>query len=93
MKRWQWALLVFDLALVAIILILPQVDLPEFTFHGGSAPVALHSRVHAAPVRAVAAVSATVFYLHESHAARSESGFNLPQGPDHRLSLLCTPLC
>lgn len=93
MKRWQWTLLVFELALFAIILILPQVDLPDFTFHRGSAPVALHSRVHAPPVRAVTLVSASVFYLHKSHATRSESGLNLPQSPDHRLSLLCTLLC
>lgn len=93
MKRWQWALLAFELALFAIILVLPQVDLPDFTFHSGSAPIALHSRACAPPVRAVTVVSAIVFYLHKSYGARSESGFSLPQGLDHRLSLLCTLLC
>jgi len=35
MKRWQWTLLIFELVLIALILVLPQVDLPDFTFHGG----------------------------------------------------------
>jgi hypothetical protein len=52
MKRWRWALLLFELALFAIILILPQVDLPDFTFHGGSAPIVAHCRACAPPVRA-----------------------------------------
>ena len=35
MKRWQIAILIFELALFAAILVLPQVALPDFTFHGG----------------------------------------------------------
>ena len=45
MKRWQLVVLIFELALFATILILPQVALPDFTFHGGTAPVAAHSRI------------------------------------------------
>ena len=39
MKFWRWTLLIFELLLFAIILVLPQVDLPDFTFHSGTAPV------------------------------------------------------
>ena len=35
MKRWLLVLLGFELVLFALILILPQVDLPDFTFGGG----------------------------------------------------------
>ena len=44
MKRWQFSILIFELALFAVILVLPQVALPDFTFHEGTAPVAAHAR-------------------------------------------------
>jgi hypothetical protein len=50
MKRW------FELFLFALILVLPQVDLPDFTFHGGTAPIAARSRVSSAPVLSMVAV-------------------------------------
>ena len=54
MKHWRFSLLIFELALFAIILILPQVDLPDFTFQDGNAPVAAHARVcDSAPVSAM----------------------------------------
>jgi hypothetical protein len=93
MKRWRWALLLFELALFAIILILPQVDLPDFTFHGGLAPIVAHYRACAPPVRAVTVITATAFYLCKSPEVRSESSFNLPQNLDHRFSILCAFLC
>lgn len=45
MPRWKWALLVTELVLFALILILPQVALPDFTFHGGTAPVLVKQRL------------------------------------------------
>ena len=36
MKRWQLVILIFELALFAAILVLPQVALPDFTFHDGN---------------------------------------------------------
>lgn len=94
MKRWQWALLIFELVLFALILVLPQVELPEFTFQGGTAPIAVKSRlsltrVHPAPViqlpmlipgRILEAVTETRLVL---PAARLET----------RLSLLCILIC
>jgi hypothetical protein len=54
MTRWRWALLVFELFLFALILILPQVDLPDFTFHGGTAPVLAKARFSPPPIFAYA---------------------------------------
>lgn len=48
MTRWRWALLIFELLLIALILVLPQVDLPDYTFHGGTAPVAAKARLSSA---------------------------------------------
>lgn len=45
MKGWRYALLIFELFLFALILVLPQVDLPDFTFPGGTAPIAARSRL------------------------------------------------
>lgn len=53
MSRWKWALLIFELVLFAVILILPQVDLPDFTFQGGTAPIVAKTRVSSPPVRVV----------------------------------------
>lgn len=50
MKRWRHALLLFELFLFALILVLPQVDLPDFTFPGGTAPIVAKARLSSAPV-------------------------------------------
>jgi hypothetical protein len=41
--------LVSLLFLIVLILVLPQVDLPDTAFHGGTAPVDVHARVTSAP--------------------------------------------
>jgi hypothetical protein len=53
MKRWKLLVLIFELVLLAAILVLPQVALPAFAFHGGTAPVVAHARV-GDPARATA---------------------------------------
>lgn len=50
MKPWRWALLIFELFLFALILVLPQVDLPDFAFHRDSAPIVAKSKLSSAPV-------------------------------------------
>jgi len=45
MKGWRYGLLIFELFLFALILVLPQVDLPDFTFPGGTAPIAARSKL------------------------------------------------
>jgi hypothetical protein len=42
-------LLMSLLAIIFLILVLPQVDLPDTAFHRGTAPVEVHSRVTAVP--------------------------------------------
>lgn len=54
--------------LILVIVYLPDVDLPDTAFHGGTAPVVIHARATAAP--AVVAVSAVSQCLHQ-HEARA----------------------
>lgn len=37
------------LFLIVVILVLPEVDLPDTAFHGGTAPVDVHAQVTSAP--------------------------------------------
>jgi len=94
MKRWRWLLLIFELTLFAVILILPQVDLPDFTFQAGNAPVAAHARVcRTAPAHAIAALPK----IEASHSAIQPTGEVLntasPSALQSRLSRLCVLLC
>lgn len=50
MKGWRCTLLIFELFLFALILVLPQVDLPDFTFRAGTTPIAAKARLSSAPV-------------------------------------------
>jgi hypothetical protein len=94
LKRWRWVLLMLELALFAIILIHPGVDLPEFTFHSGNAPATVKYRFSApammvwnltvAPILVIPAISDKV-------SERSETGAS--KTVDRRLSLLCTLIC
>ena len=94
MKRWCWALLIFELALFALILILPQVDLPAFAFHGGTAPLIVKARLLSAPWQALALVVAQTWFSLQLLYGRSESLSEIPASDPHsRLSLLCTLLC
>ena len=94
MKRWKWALLVFELALFALILILPQVALPAFTFHGGTAPVFARGRMLSA-LAASQVIAATVAILLPSWiltlSASEISPHPVSSHPS--LSVLCLLLC
>ena len=50
MRSWRRSLLIFEIVLFALILVLPQVDLPDFTFHGGTAPVVAKAKSSSPPV-------------------------------------------
>jgi len=95
MTRWRWALLIFELLLIALILVLPQVDLPDYTFHGGTAPVAAKARLSSASSEARVSmirpyvVTTSIFFEPLSDSR---------QVPVHvassaRLALLCSFLC
>ena len=94
MKRWKLAILIFELVLFAAILVLPQVALPDFTFHNGSAPVSAHARVCDSPTSSAVSVAAHIpppaplGWVH----AESPSG-STPRGVDSSLSKLCVLIC
>ncbi|MBZ5597853.1 MAG: hypothetical protein LAN83_05980 [Acidobacteriia bacterium] len=96
MNRWKWLLLIFELALFALILILPQVDLPDFTFHGGNAPVAARARLSSAPVRSATVVAEVERVSLPSPLVGTQlADCVVPAlaASNSRLSLLCTRLC
>jgi len=94
MKRWAWALLIFELALFALILILPQVDLPDFTFHGGTAPVVMKARLSPSTLRLAVFTVAQLFLAMFFLSRRTELAGETPLSAlQPRLSLLCTLLC
>jgi len=94
MKRWNLAVLIFELVLFAAILVLPQVALPAFAFHNGTAPLAAHSRVcdHAP---AIAVMAPPHIVAPEAAAIVEAEGLNLPVRPSTRSSLseLCVLIC
>lgn len=93
MKRWQFSILIFELTLFAVILVLPQVALPDFTFHEGTAPVAAHARICGqAPAAAIAVApqilpSEPIAHLGEIPDAPA------PLAVHSRLSRLCVLIC
>ena len=94
MKRWQLWLLIFELALFAAILVLPQVALPDFTFHDGTAPVAAHARVcgrvHGSPI----AVAPQILQPHSIAQMTAEvPDVTAPPEVHSRLSRLCVLIC
>ncbi|HMH08377.1 MAG TPA: hypothetical protein VK579_17005 [Terriglobales bacterium] len=94
MKRWQLVVLIFELALFATILILPQVALPDFTFHGGTAPVAAHSRIcHWAQGNAIAVMPQILFLDQTARSTREIAGSFSPPRLGSLLSHLCVLLC
>lgn len=49
MKRWRWVLLIVELLLFALILVLPQVELPDTAFRAGNTPIVVRQQLHSAP--------------------------------------------
>jgi len=93
MQRWRWALLIFELFLFALILILPQVELPETAFQGGTAPVVIKARI-SSPVPATVLLPLGLLLFAqswESHLERTEAPAST--NPHSRLALLCTLIC
>ncbi|HEY1262287.1 MAG TPA: hypothetical protein VGF06_02120 [Terriglobales bacterium] len=92
MSRWKWALLIFELALFAIILVLPQVALPDFAFHRGTGPVAAKANLAitldlvGAPQQMLAPATSVVGQVESTVRA---AVYDL----DSRLSLFCTLIC
>lgn len=94
MRWWRWALLFFELCLFALILVLPQVDLPDFAFHGATAPVVAKSKLSSAPVLSSVAAPVQAQLPQHVHEIRNQPiGPAVRLKPSSLLSLLCTLLC
>jgi hypothetical protein len=93
MKPWRWILLVFELFLFVLILVLPQVDLPDFAFQRGSAPVVAKSKLSSSPV--VVIVTAPVQPLSPQDIVQNQhiGPVGARPGTHSLLSLFCTLLC
>ena len=95
MKHWKWALLITELILFALILVLPQVELPEFPVQGRTAPVAAKLRVSSVPILSAALLGVIKPAL---PAFAEHSGLDLGRAPvpsnrNSRLSLFCVLIC
>jgi hypothetical protein len=95
MTRWRWAFLIFELFLIALILVLPQVDLPDFTFHSGTAPVAAKARLSSASTGAGVTITPARVSLPSHLLEIQVDAGTLPasSGAKILLALLCTFLC
>ncbi|MGH9501912.1 MAG: hypothetical protein ACRD20_03585 [Terriglobales bacterium] len=94
MKRWQFSVLIFELVLFAAILVLPQVALPAFTCHGGTAPAAAHARVHDLATGTPIAVAPGILPSRGVALVRGEmSDVLAPPAGHSRLSRLCVLIC
>jgi hypothetical protein len=93
MKRWYWAILILELSLFAMILILPQVALPSFTFHSGTAPVVMKTRVSTSPGQQFALLLMLWLALLMLARRGETKGETAIPGLKPQLSELCTLIC
>lgn len=94
MGRWQWVLLISELFLFALILVLPQVDLPDTTFRDGTAPVVAHAQLNAPPPAAVTRIALAVRSLGDAGSLVTGTlpPVSLLSSLERRL-LVCALLC
>ena len=93
MKRWRWALLIFELFLFTLILVLPQVDLPDFTFHRGTAPIFAKASLSFAAVLWIVAIATKAPSLRHTGETRQPIWPAIRLNAHSLLSLLCVLLC
>lgn len=77
MARWTVSrgallLLMGVLALIVLILILPDIDLPDTAFHRGTAPVVEHSRASSAPSLLTSRIQTPLVFSAETAEAQLE---------------------
>lgn len=94
MKAWRWTVLISELFLFALILVLPQVDLPDTTFRDGNAPVVARMQLTAPPAMPASVGSRSMQYLGQfQEVVRSIERFAYGLSSADRRFLLCTLLC
>jgi len=94
MERWRRVLLIFELFLFALILVLPQVDLPDFTSHRSTAPIgAKASRSFAAIVCIVLIATKAPSLRHTEETRGQLNRLAIRPNALSLLSLFCILLC
>jgi hypothetical protein len=94
MKSWRWSLLSFELFLFVLILVLPQVDLPDLAFHGGTAPIVAKAKVSSPPVLSTITTPGQSRLPQGLPEIRTQPVRRaIPPKQHVLLSLLCTLLC
>jgi hypothetical protein len=94
MKSWRWILLSFELFLFVLILVLPQVDLPDLAFHGGTAPIVAKAKVSSPPVLSTITTPGQSRLPQGLRETRTQPVRRaIPPKQHVLLSLLCTLLC
>jgi len=78
-NRGALILLMGLFALIVLILILPDIDLPDTAFHRGTAPVVEHSQASSAPSLLTVRILARLFVAHEATALQGEHSFSSHQ--------------
>ena len=94
MERWRRVLLIFELLLFAAILVLPRVDLPDFTFQRGTAPIVAKASQSLAPILCIVSIAAKAPSLLHTEETRGQLNRLVIRPNAHSLlSLFCILLC
>jgi hypothetical protein len=93
MTRWRWGLLLFELFLFALILILPQVELPETAFRAGTTPIVAKHQLFGPPAFAVARPTMVVILTANDRVPVSSTGAPVSLQGTHGQDVLCVFLC
>lgn len=99
MSRWTVkspTLLVLGIVvfLMLVIVVLPDVDLPDTAFHRGTAPVVVHAQATSAPASViVASVIQGPRFAQRIFARHRTAEFTLISDPNFRPFLLCSIRC
>jgi hypothetical protein len=78
MTRWGWVLPIFELFLFELILIRPDVDLPDTAFRDGNSPVLAKLQVTTAPVMAAGLTRLSTGSPHQNRSCYSEGSTVVP---------------
>ena len=94
MARWHWVLLISELFLFALILVLPQVDLPDFTFRDGTAPAVVRLQLVSPPVHSVSTADVSIRSVRQVGPMTAIHEVSpSPQNSSGRRSLFSVLLC
>ena len=94
MERWRRILLIFELFLFALLLVLPQVDLPDFTLNRSTAPIVAKGGRSFAAILNIATITMHAPILHITGETREQPTHPAARTGTHSiLYLFCILLC